>query len=106
MYAIIENGSHQYRVEEGQVLHIDRRPGDRGDEVVFDKVLLIAGNGGEPSIGDPYVTGASVAATIAQTFRTRKLVIRKFRRRKGYRRKKGHRQYFTAVRITRVGVGA
>jgi large subunit ribosomal protein L21 len=104
MYAIIENGSHQYRVQEGDLLSIDRRPGEHGTEITFDKVLLIAGTEGEPSIGAPYVTGATVGATIEQTFRTRKLTIRKFRRRKGYRRKKGHRQHVTNVRITRISV--
>lgn len=102
MYAIIESGSHQYKVEPGQLVRLDRHDGEHGTELTFEKVLLIAGNDGAPSIGDPYVAGATVTATIEQTFRTRKLVIRKFRRRKGYRRKKGHRQHVTTVRITAV----
>jgi large subunit ribosomal protein L21 len=105
MYAIIENGSHQYRVEEGQLLKVDRKPGNHGAELVFDRVLLIAGTGAEPIIGAPFINGATVAATLEQTFRSRKLIIRKFRRRKGYRRKKGHRQYYTTVRITSISGG-
>lgn len=103
MYAIIESGSHQYKVEPGQLVRLDKHPGEHGAELVFDRVLLIAGTGGEPNIGAPYLEGVTVAGTIEQTYKARKLVIRKFRRRKGYRRKKGHRQQYTNVRITRVG---
>ncbi len=103
MYAIIESGSHQYRVEAGQLLRLDRHPGAHGTEIIFDRVLLVAGNGAEPSFGTPYLNGVTVAGSIEQTYRARKLVIRKFKRRKGYRRKKGHRQHYTNVRITRIG---
>lgn len=105
MYAIFENGSHQFRVQEGDVVRIDRRDGDPGTEVVFDKVLLVAGDGA-PSIGAPYVEGARVVATILQTYRAKKIIIQKFRRRKGYRKRRGHRQPFTNVKITAVSLGA
>jgi large subunit ribosomal protein L21 len=101
MYAIIENGSHQFRVQEGDQIVIDRRDGEPGGEVVFDTVLLVAG-AGEPTIGTPVVPGARVTATIVDQFRGKKIIIQKFRRRKNYRRRTGHRQPFTTVRITGV----
>jgi large subunit ribosomal protein L21 len=100
MYAIFEDGSHQFRVSEGDLVTVDRRDGEDGDEIIFDKVLLIAGTDGEPTIGAPLVEGAKVAAKVVRQFRDKKIVIRKFRRRKGYRRKRGHRQSFTTVQIT------
>jgi large subunit ribosomal protein L21 len=102
MYAIFEDGSHQFRASEGDVVTVDRRDGNDGDEVIFDKVLLIAGTDGEPTIGTPTVAGAKVVAKVVRQFRAKKIVIRKFRRRKGYRRKRGHRQYYTTVQITSI----
>ncbi|CAN5834252.1 50S ribosomal protein L21 [soil metagenome] len=100
MYAIFENGSHQYRVREGDKLDIDRQPGEDGDELTFEKILLIAGNDGDPLIGAPIVEGARVTGTIVRQYRQKKIIIQKFKRRKGYRRKRGHRQYMTTVQIT------
>jgi large subunit ribosomal protein L21 len=106
-YAIIENGSHQFRVSEGDRIVIDRREGDPGTEITFDKVLLLAGaDGASPTIGAPYVEGAQVVAKILRSYRGKKIIIQKFRRRKNYRRRRGHRQYWTSVQITRVGAGA
>lgn len=102
MYAIFEDGSHQFRVSEGDVVTVDRRDGDDGDEIIFDKILLIAGTEGEPTIGAPLVDGAKVVAKVVRQFRDKKIVIRKFRRRKGYRRKRGHRQSFTTVQIASI----
>ena len=101
MYAIFEDGSHQFRVREGETIVVDRRDGERGDEVVFSKVLLIAGNGA-PIIGIPVVEGARVVAKIVEQFKAKKIVIQKFRRRKGLRRRNGHRQQHTRVQITSV----
>ncbi len=105
MYAIFENGSHQYRVHEGDRITIDRRDGEPGSEVVFDKVLLVAGGDGGPTIGAPLVEGARVVGTIERTYRAKKIIIQKFRRRKNVRRRRGHRQPFTTVRITSVSLG-
>jgi large subunit ribosomal protein L21 len=101
MYAIFENGSHQFRVKEGDRVTIDRRDGAAGSEVVFDRVLLVAGEG-EPAIGTPYVEGARVVGVLESTFRGKKILVKKFRRRKGYRRTKGHRQDYSTIRITQV----
>jgi large subunit ribosomal protein L21 len=88
MYAIIEDGSHQFRVSEGDRIRIDRRDGMPGDELVFSKVLLITGENGIPTIG------------AVNQFRAKKIIIQKFRRRKNVRRRNGHRQSFTMVQIT------
>jgi large subunit ribosomal protein L21 len=99
MYAIFEDGSHQFRVREGDRLVVDRREGDPGAELVFSKVLLIAGNGA-PTIGAPVVEGARVTARIVEQTRDKKIIIQKFRRRKNMRRRNGHRQPHTTVQIT------
>jgi large subunit ribosomal protein L21 len=100
MYAIIEDGSHQFRVSEGDHVRVDRRQGVAGDEVVFSKVLLIAGSPSGLTIGSPQIDGARVVGTIVNQFRTKKIIIQKFRRRKNVRRRRGHRQPYTTVRIT------
>ncbi|MDG3004651.1 50S ribosomal protein L21 [Paludisphaera mucosa] len=99
MYAVFEDGSHQYRVQEGDFIQVDRRQGPAGTDVVFSKVLLFAGDG-EPTFGAPTIEGASVNAKIASHFRAKKIIIQKFRRRKNMRRRRGHRQYYTTVQIT------
>ncbi len=99
MYAIFEDGSHQFRVSEGDHIRIDRREGKAGDELVFAKVLLISGGQGNPTIGEPVVDGAKVVAKIVNQFRTKKIIIQKFRRRKNVRRRNGHRQPYTTVQI-------
>ncbi len=100
MYAIIEEGSHQFRIREGDRIRIDRRDGAAGDELVFPKVLLISAEDGSPIIGAPTVDGAQVTGKIVNQFRAKKIIIQKFRRRKNVRRKNGHRQPFTVVKIT------
>jgi large subunit ribosomal protein L21 len=102
MYAIIEDGSHQFIVREGDHVQFDRRPGEAGDEVVFSKVLLIAGGPDGPTIGTPEVEGARVVGKIVNQFRAKKIIIQKFRRRKNMRRRRGHRQPYTTVQITRL----
>ena len=102
MYAIIEDGSHQFRVREGDRIRVDRRNGKPGDELVFPKVLLITGENGQATIGAPAVDGAQVVAKIVNQFRAKKIIIQKFRRRKNVRRRNGHRQPYTMVQITSV----
>jgi large subunit ribosomal protein L21 len=101
MYAIFEDGSHQFRVSEGDRVVVDRREGKPGTELVFSKVLLVAGPDGA-TLGSPVVEGARVVAKIVNQFRSKKTIIQKFRRRKNYRRRKGHRQSHTVVEITSV----
>lgn len=103
MFAIFEDGSHQFRVREGDKIAVDRRDGDLGDEIVFSKVLLVAGDG-EPRIGAPVLEGVTVTAKVVDQFKTKKIIIQKFRRRKNMRRRNGHRQPYTMVQITGVSV--
>jgi len=98
MYAVFEDGSHQYRVQEGDFVQVDHRQGVAGDELIFGKVLLIVGEG-EPTLGAPVIDGARVVAKIVNQFRAKKIIIQKFRRRKNMRRRRGHRQPYTTVQI-------
>ena len=98
MYAVIKTGGKQYRVSEGQKLRVEKLPGSAGDKVTFKEVLLVGGD--TPRIGRPLVSGAEVAAEITGQDRGKKIVVFKFRRRKNYRRKAGHRQPYTELKIT------
>lgn len=98
MYAVIKTGGKQYRVSEGQTLRVEKLPGGKGDKITFGEVLMLGGD--SPKIGQPLVKGAAVAAEITAQDRGPKIVIFKFRRRKNYRRKTGHRQPYTELKIT------
>ncbi|HVK64504.1 MAG TPA: 50S ribosomal protein L21 [Polyangium sp.] len=98
MYAVIKTGGKQYRVSEGQVLRVEKLSGNAGDKVTFNEVLLVGGEA--TKIGQPLVAGAKVEAQINAQDRGKKVVIFKFRRRKNYRRKTGHRQPYTELKIT------
>ena len=100
MYAVIETGGKQYRVQQGDILDVERIAGvsDEQREVVFDRVLLI-GDGDDIKVGQPLVEGASVAAELVNEVRGPKIIVFKFKRRKQYRRKTGHRQDLHRVRI-------
>jgi large subunit ribosomal protein L21 len=98
MYAVIRTGGKQYRVSEGQTLRVEKLHGTSGDKVTFNEVLLVGGD--TPKVGQPLVQGASVAAEITGQDRGKKIVVFKFRRRKNYRRKNGHRQPYTELKIT------
>ena len=102
MYAIIESGGKQHRVQEGEVLRLEKLESATGDKVKFDKVLLVADDAGI-RVGAPYVDGASVDAEIVEHGRGDKVRIVKFRRRKHSKKQQGHRQWFTAVKITAIG---
>ena len=99
MYAVVKTGGKQYRVAKDDVLKIERLPGDEGDIITLEEVLMI-GNGAAVTVGAPLIAGASVAAEIVEQARGPKIVIFKKRRRQNYRRKKGHRQLLTVVKIT------
>jgi large subunit ribosomal protein L21 len=101
MYAVIQTGGKQYKVAPGEVLKIESLSGETGGAVVFDQVLLL-GDGATVKIGAPYVEGAAVKAEIAGHGRGDKVRIVKHRRRKHYHKEQGHRQNFTAVKITEI----
>jgi large subunit ribosomal protein L21 len=100
MYAVFEDGSRQYRVCEGDLVKVDYRAGDKGARVEFSRVLLYA-NGDDRRIGQPLVEGMRVLGEIVEHPST-KLYIQHFRRRKNYRRLRGHRQPYTSVRIRHI----
>lgn len=103
MYAIIETGGKQYRVEEGQSLKVEKLAAEVGDSVTFDQVLLVGGD--ELNVGQPYVDGAKVTASVLEQGKNKKIVVGKFKAKKGYRRKRGHRQPYTMVKVESI-VGA
>jgi len=101
VYAIIESGGKQYRVEPGAVVAQERIPGDVGSQVELDRVLLVS-DGTTVRVGKPTLTGAKVISQIVAQSRGRKIDVFKFKRRKKYRRKTGHRQELTRVRIAEI----
>lgn len=103
MYAIVETGGKQYKIENGDTLRVERLDGDIGSKVTLESVLA-AGNGAQLKYGAPYLEGASVVAEIVEQHRSRKVVVFKYKRRKGYRVKRGHRQHYTAIRIKDITV--
>jgi large subunit ribosomal protein L21 len=101
MYAIVETGGKQYRVKPGDTLAVEKLAGEPGEMLDLDRVLLIAGNGdSEPRIGSPGVAGAVVRAEVLAHFRGEKITIFRYKSKVRYRRKTGHRQSLTRVRIT------
>ena len=98
MYAVITTGGKQYRVSEGDRLRVEKLPGDVGAKVEFSQILMIGGE--KVAVGAPNVKGAKVTAEIVAQDKAKKIIVFKFRRRKNYRRKNGHRQPFTALEIT------
>ncbi|MBC8356804.1 MAG: 50S ribosomal protein L21 [Planctomycetes bacterium] len=101
MYAIISDSGKQFKVEEGQELDVDFREVTKGDELKFNRVLAVSGDGGL-KLGSPVVEGASVTAEVLGVQQGEKLVVQKMRRRKNSRRKNGHRQMYTRVRIGKI----
>jgi large subunit ribosomal protein L21 len=104
MYAIIKTGGKQYRVSEGTVLKIEKVPGEKGDKVSFSEVLLISADDGALKVGDPLVAGAVVTGEICEQGKEKKVVVYKYKKRKNYRRKQGHRQPFTRIKIDKIVV--
>ncbi len=103
MYAIIQTGGKQYRVAPGEIIRVEKLPGERGDQVVLDQVLLVAA-GEEYQIGQPLLAGAAVTAQILRQDKGKKIIVFKKKRRKSYRRTRGHRQLYTAVQIKEITV--
>jgi large subunit ribosomal protein L21 len=99
-YAVIRSGGKQYQVSEGETVRVDRLAGEPGSKVSFEEVLVIGGD--EPKFGTPIIKGAAVEGEIIGETLGEKLVVFKFRKRKRSRKKAGHRQSYTAVKITKV----
>ena len=101
MYAVVRTGGKQYRVAPGQVIDVEKLPYEVGAQIELDQVLLIA-NGSDSAVGQPLVEGAKVKATVTRQAKGRKVIVFKYRPSKRYRRKKGHRQHLTRLRIDEI----
>lgn len=101
MYAIIETGGKQYRVQEGDVVFIEKLVADEGAAVTFDKVLAVS-NEGSLSFGSPLITNANVSAKVLGHGKEKKVIVFKYKPKKGYRKKQGHRQPYTKVQIEKI----
>lgn len=104
MYAIIETGGKQYKVEKDQILHVENLNIEEGGEVVFDKVLLVSGDDGVITVGKPYVKGATVKGSVLKNGKSKKIIVFKYKAKKNQRKKKGHRQPFTRVEIKELAI--
>ena len=105
MYAVIKTGGKQYRVGNGDVIKVERLAGEVGQKIAFDQVLMVGGEGdGAVQIGSPLVVGAQVTAEVLEQARAPKIIVFKKKRRKNYRRKRGHRQLQTVLRIRDIAV--
>ncbi len=100
MYAIIETGGKQYKVSEGDVVFIEKMDVKEGDTVKFDKVLAVSGD--DTVIGTPVVDGASVSATVLENGKAKKIIVFKYKPKKGSKTKQGHRQPYTKVKIDKI----
>jgi large subunit ribosomal protein L21 len=105
MYAVIQTGGKQYRVAEGETLRVEKLAASAGDKLTFDS-LLFADDGGNVLVGRPLVAGVKVEAEVVEQGLGKKIIIFKYKRRKSYRRKQGHRQPYTALKITSIKAGA
>ncbi|MFO1061074.1 MAG: 50S ribosomal protein L21 [Dongiaceae bacterium] len=105
MYAVIRSGGKQYKVAADEVFTIERVQGAAGDTVRFEEVLLVGGEGEAATVGSPLVAGASVAATVIDQIKGDKVLIFKKKRRHNYRRKRGHRQEMSVLRVTEIVAG-
>ncbi|NLM39089.1 MAG: 50S ribosomal protein L21 [Firmicutes bacterium] len=98
MYAVVETGGKQYRVTEGDTLFVEKLDVTEGDQVVLDRVLLVSKDG-EVKVGTPYVEGAKVVAQAVKQGKGKKIIVFKYRAKKNYRKKRGHRQPYTKLEI-------
>lgn len=100
MFAIIKTGGKQYKVSEGDIIKVEKIEAKSGDKIEFDQVLMVAGD--DVKVGSPVVEGAKVQAEVLDQKKDKKVVIFKFKAKKNYRKKKGHRQPYTLVKIEKI----
>ena len=104
MFGIIETGGKQYKVAVGGKIKVEKLDAEEGKSVTFDKVLLVAASDADVKIGKPYIMGAKVMGEVLEQGKREKLIVFKYKPKKRYRKKKGHRQPFTEVKITDIKV--
>ncbi|MBR5468097.1 MAG: 50S ribosomal protein L21 [Firmicutes bacterium] len=103
MYAIIETGGKQYKVSEGDIITVEKLGVEAGSEYTFDKVIVLADDA-DVKVGAPYVEGASVAASVIGDGKAKKVIVYKYKAKKGFHKKNGHRQPFTKVQINKISL--
>ncbi len=97
MFAVIETGGKQFIVKEGDTIRVEKLPVEKSQDIEFDKVLMVDGK-----VGEPYVENAKVQATVVSNGKAKKIIVFKFKKRKGYRKKQGHRQQFSEIKINKI----
>lgn len=102
MYAVLETGGRQFRVEPGRPIVVEKLPGDPGSPVTFDRVLLVVDDQGRTHVGRPFVDGARAVGRVLSQERGKKILVFKYKAKKNYRRRRGHRQYLTRVLIEQI----
>jgi large subunit ribosomal protein L21 len=103
MYAVVSTGGKQYKVQEGETLSVEKLPGEEGSQISFDRVLMYSDDE-NLTVGKPVIENAVVSAHIIEQGKSKKILVFKYKRRKRYRRKQGHRQAFTKVKIDSIAV--
>ncbi len=101
MYAVIQTGGKQYKVNEGEILKVEKLAGEAGDKLTLDQVLMV-NDGNGIKIGSPLVPGATVTVEVIEQGRGKKITVYKYKKRKNYRRKQGHRQAFTKIKVEKI----
>ena len=101
MYAVIQTGGKQYRVQEGDTIYVEKLEVTQGDEINFDKVLLVSGDG-ETKVGKPYIDGVTVTGSVLGQGKAKKIIVFKYKAKKDYRKKQGHRQPYTKIQIGKI----
>jgi large subunit ribosomal protein L21 len=100
MYAVIETGGKQYKVQEGDTIFVEKLQVEEGDKIDFSKVLMVAGD--DLVVGKPYVENATVEGTVLEQGKAKKVVVFKYKAKKNYKKKQGHRQPYTKVKIEKI----
>jgi len=103
MYAIVDSGGKQYKVQEGEILKVEKLTGEVGDSVSFDRILMFS-DGENVNVGTPLLEDVAVNGHIVEQGKAKKIIVFKYKRRKRYRRKRGHRQQFTAVKVDSIKI--
>ncbi|MCC6612794.1 MAG: 50S ribosomal protein L21 [Anaerolineae bacterium] len=98
MYAVVRTGNKQYRVEEGSMIDVEKLPHEAGDKIELTDVLLV-GDGEKTVIGQPVIDGASVSVTVVEQWRSKRIIVFRYRQRTKYRSKRGHRQHYTRLHV-------
>jgi large subunit ribosomal protein L21 len=104
MYAVFRSGGHQYRAEVGEIVDVERLAVEEGDQFEISEVLLVADDSGTVHVGQPLVDGAIVNVTCLAQYRAKKIFVWKYRPKKRYRKRRGHRQYYTRLKIDSISV--